>query len=166
MTSGRPIFAPALLAGVLAAAGCPTAAPAQIVGPTVPPSVPASPQPAFPTLPRVSPSLGEPPAAAPTPARSPGPASSSPQDPVPSPAVARSQRVTVTAVERQAGGAILRARDEGGIEVDFEVAEYTAVLGHDASRLALADLAAADTVEVTWFLQGGRRTLLMVRRLR
>jgi hypothetical protein len=123
-------------------------------GQLVPPAIPGSPQPAFPKLPAPAgpasaPATGAP---APQPAR----------EPVVS---ARTQRVTLGGLDRSAGGVSLRARDETGQELVFEVRDYTAVLAADASRLRITDLRLDDPLEVTWFPQGDRRALLTIRRL-
>jgi hypothetical protein len=72
----------------------------------------------------------------------------------------------VAAVEQTPSGLALTARDDSGRDVTFDLADYTTVLGVDASRIPPGDLRRDDLVEVSWFPQGDRRTLLMVRRLR
>ena len=137
----------------------PFSALAQITGPLIPPSLPSSPQPLFPTLPSPPSSPGAAPQSRPPPA--------SPPETSRAPAVsARTQRVTVTDIERQSERVFLRAQDDSGTDLLFEVADYTAVLAADASRVAIGDLRPTEPIEVTWFPQGTRRTLLTIRRLR
>ena len=151
----------ALATGLLVASTAlmPVPARAQFTGPLVPPSLPSSPQPLFPklpTLPKPAPAPeGPPPATRP----SPTPGSSTG-------VLARTQRVTVTAIERAPEGVVLRARDEAGSDLRFDVASYTTVRSADASRAAITDLDPEGPVEVTWFPQGDRRTLLAIRKLR
>jgi hypothetical protein len=74
--------------------------------------------------------------------------------------------VSVVAVERQGDRTVLRARDEVGADLVFDVASYTAVLTRDARRVPVADLGPEEAVEVTWFPEGDRRPLITIRRLR
>lgn len=137
----------------------PLSAVAQITGPLIPPSLPSSPQPLFPTLPS--------PPSAPGAAPQRPPPSASPPESSRAPAVsARTQRVTVTDIDHRPERVFLRAQDDSGSDLVFDVADYTAVLAADASRVAIGDLRPTEQIEVTWFPQGTRRTLLTIRRLR
>ena len=150
----------ALATGLLVASTAlmPVPARAQFTGPLSPPSLPTSPQPLFPKLPTL-------PGPAPAP-QDPPPATRPSPTPGSSAVLARTQRVTVTATERGPEGVVLRARDEAGSDLSFDVASYTTVRSADASRTAIGDLDPEGPVEVTWFPQGDRRTLLTIRKLR
>jgi hypothetical protein len=89
-----------------------------------------------------------------------------PPQPYSPPTSAEGQEVTVVGVERTPGGVVLNTRDDAGRELAFDLADYTSVLGPDADRIPADSLRPDDRVAVSWFPQGDRRTLLMVRRLR
>jgi hypothetical protein len=69
-------------------------------------------------------------------------------------------------VERRPEGTVLRARDESGSDLAFDVASYTSALRADGGRAELDDLRSAQEIEVTWFPHSDRRTLLTIRQLR
>jgi hypothetical protein len=74
--------------------------------------------------------------------------------------------VTIVSVEPGSGGAVLRARDEAGNELTFDVATYTRTLRADGGRAEVDDLRSAQEIEVTWFPHSDRRTLLTIRQVR
>lgn len=164
------MWARATAALLAAAALVPLPAPAQITGPMVPPSLPSSPQPLFPRLPSIpSAPSSSPPGSAP---QSPPGQGAPPGPPTTAPGVsavpavsARTQRVTVVSLDRRPEGVFLVGRDESGNDLVFALAGYTSVLGADASRVEVGDLRPADQIEVTWFPEGARRTLLAIRKV-
>jgi hypothetical protein len=135
----------------------------------VPPSLPSSPQPLFPRLP----SMPSAPSSSPLDSAPQNPAGQGPPGPPTTapgvsavPAVsARTQRVTVVSLDRRPEGVFLVGRDESGNDLVFALAGYTSVLGADASRVEVGHLRPADQVEVTWFPEGARRTLLAIRKV-
>jgi hypothetical protein len=74
--------------------------------------------------------------------------------------------VTVVSVEIMSDGTVLRARDEAGNDLAFDVAAYTRALHADGGRAEVDDLRSAQEIEVTWFPQRDRRTLLTIRQVR
>lgn len=164
------VWALATAALLASASLVPLPAHAQITGPMVPPSLPSSPQPLFPKLPSIpsAPSSSPPGAAPQSPAGQGAPAGPPTIAPGGSaaPAVsARTQRVTVVSLDRRPEGVFLVGRDESGNDLVFALAGYTSVLGADASRAEVGDLRPADQIEVTWFPEGARRTLLAIRKV-
>jgi len=143
---------------------------AQITGPLIPPSLPSSPQPVFPRLPSIpsTPSSsppGAPPPSPPGQGAPPGPPAITPGNSATPAVSARTQRVTVVSLDRRPEGVFLVARDESGNDLVFALAGYTSVLGADASRIEVDHLRPADQIEVTWFPEGARRTLLAIRKV-
>ena len=136
----------------------------------IPPSLPSSPQPVFPRLPSIpsappSSPLGSAPQGPAGQGAPPGPPTIAPGVSAAPAVSARTQRVTVLSLDRRPEGVFLVARDESGNDLVFALAGYTSVLGADASRVEVSDLRPADQIEVTWFPEGARRTLLAIRKV-
>jgi hypothetical protein len=118
----------------------------------------------FPKLP-AAPAPRPAPTTAPAPREGPGPATSPGLSAAPA-VSAHTQRVTVVSLEPGSGGTVLRARDEGGNELAFDIATYTRALRADGGRAEVDDLRSAQEIEVTWFPHSDRRALLTIRQVR